>query len=128
MQELRYNTGQIIKAGILIAKRLKLTDPFNPIIGAQLNWYYWRYIIKADGGVIDIVNYNWNNIPNCAGWYFLTLPIISCNKLGSSVLYIFDSYSLEVPIFMEFNVITQNEWDSKYGDKYLRVEQDSKLG
>lgn len=128
MQELRYNTEQIVRVGVLLTKQTKLTDPLNPIYGAQLSWYYWRYLIKADGTVIDIISYSWSDILNCAGCYFLTLPAVSCNRLGSLILYIYDAGSLGKPIFMEFNVITQNAWDSKYGDKFLRVEQDSKLG
>ena len=128
MQELRHNTEQIVRVGVLLTKQTKLTDPLNPVYGAELSWYFWRNIIKSDGTVIDIVTYNWEDIQNCAGCYFLTLPAISCNKLGSLVLYIFDAASLGTPIFIEFNVVTQNEWDSKYSDKFLTVEQDCKLG
>lgn len=113
---------------MLLGRRLKLTDPWNPVFGAQLNWYYWKYLIKSDGTVVDIATFVWQDIPGCAGCYFLTFPMMSCDKLGSLVLYIFDSTGLENPIFMEFSVMTQNEWDSKYGDKLLRVEQDPILG
>ena len=128
MQELRHNTQQTVRVGVLIGKRVRLTDPWNPILGALLSWYYWKYLIKSDGTVVSIASYNWQNAPNCNGCYFLTIPAAVCNMLGSLILYIFDSTGLEYPIFMEFNVVTQNEWDSKYGSKYLTVEQDSKLG
>lgn len=126
MQELRYNTEQIVRVGVLLAKTKD--NPIIPVTGATLNWFWWRYLIKSDGTVIDIINFYWNDIPNCDGCYFLTFPMNVCDKLGSLILYIHDSFSLGKPIFMEFNVITQNEWDSKYGNSLLSVEQDSKLG
>lgn len=107
MQELRHNTEQIIRVGVLLTKQTKLTDPLNPIYGAQLSWYYWRYLIKADGVVIDIVNHTWSDIPNCAGCYFLTLTAGDVNKLGPLVLYIYDASSLGKPIFINFEIVAK---------------------
>jgi len=123
MQELRHNTEQTIKVGVLLAKSHKFEDPVNPVYGAQLSWYYWRYLVKADGTIVDIVNHTWSDIPNCAGCYFLTLTASDCDKLGSLILYLYDATSLGVPIFMEFNVINKNSYDSKYNvDDLLVVE------
>jgi len=112
--ELRHNTEQIIKVGVLLTKQLKMTDPLDPIYGAQLSWYYWRYLIKSDGTTVDILNHTWSDIPNCAGCYFLTVTETDTNQLGSLIVYIYDAASLGKPIFMEFEVISQNVWDSKY--------------
>lgn len=128
MQELRYNTEQVVRVGVLIAKRSGLADPWSPVLDAQLSWYYWKYLIKSDETIVNIGGFGWRNIPSCAGCYFLTIPATVCDKLGSLTLYIFDSTSLEYAIFMKFNVVTQNEWDSKYGSKLLSVEQESKIG
>ena len=107
MQELRHNTEQIIRVGVLLTKQTKLTDPLDPIYGALLSWYYWRYWIKADGTVIDIINHAWSDIPNCAGCYFLTLTAEDTNKLGPATLYIYDAGSLGKPIFMNFEIVAK---------------------
>jgi len=91
-----------------------MTDPLDPVYGALLSWYYWRYIVKADGTVQDIVTRTWADIPNCAGCYFLTLTISDTSALGPLLLYIYDSVSLGKPIFMEFEVINKNSYDSRY--------------
>ncbi len=121
--ELRQGTQQVVRVGVLIAKQGKLTDPLVPVIGAQLGWYFWRYIVIPDGTVIDIVNYAWSDIPNCAGCYYLTLSAIDTAYLGPLTLYLFDGSSLDKPIFETFEVIDRNVWDSKYGGSLMKVEQ-----
>lgn len=121
MMELRQSTQQVVRVGVLLTKQLKLTDPLNPIYGAVLSWYYWKYLIKSDGTVINIGTRSWSDIPNCAGCYFLTLTITDTDKLGPLVLYIYDAVSLGKPIYMEFSVIDKNVYDSKYGNSLMKV-------
>lgn len=104
MIELRHNIEQVVRVGVLLTKQLKMTDPLNPVYGAQLNWYYWRYLAKADGIVIDLVSHAWSDIPNCAGCYYLTLTAGDTDKIGPLTLYIYDASSLGKPIFMNFEV------------------------
>jgi len=115
MIELRYNTQQIIPIGVLQTKKIKLNDPNSPVVGALLSWYYWRYIRKANGTVLDIVSRTWADIPSCAGCYTLTLLATDTNMLGPLVVYISDAISLESPIYIVARVITQNVFDAKYG-------------
>lgn len=119
--ELRQGTEQVIRVGVLLTKQTKMTDPLNPIYGALLSWYFWRYIIKADGAVQDIVTRAWTDIPNCAGCYFLILTITDTEHLGPLTLYIYDASSLGKPIFMEFEVINRNSYDAKYNVNNLPV-------
>lgn len=112
MIELRHNTEQIVRVGVLL--EYTKDNPHIPISGATLDWFWWRYLIKADGTVIDIVNHTWSNIPNCDGMYFLTLTILDVNQLGHLIIYIMDETGLGKPIFMEFSVINKNSYDSKY--------------
>lgn len=128
MIELRHNTEQIIRVGVLLTKQSKLTDPLDPIYGAQLSWYWWRYIVKADGTVQDILTRTWTDIPNCAGCYFLTLTIADTSILGPLVLYIYDAGSLGKPVFMEFEVVSQCFWDAKYNDDCLVIESQAQKG
>lgn len=121
--ELRQNTQQTIRVGVLLTKQTKLTDPLNPINGAQLNWYYWRYLVKPDGTVIDVSTRPWMDIPNCAGCYYLTLLPSDTDKLGHLTLYIYDAVSLGRPIYETFYIINQNEWDAKYDTKLLILGQ-----
>lgn len=122
MIELRHNTQQVLRVGVLLTKQLKLTDPLDPIYGALLSWYYWRYIVKANGDVLDILTHTWADIPNCAGCYFLTLTATDTNTLGPLILYIYDAGSLGKPIFMGCEVVSQNYYDAKYGELKLAVE------
>jgi len=119
--ELRQGTEQIIRVGVLLTKQTKMTDPLDPVTGALLSWYYWRYIVKAAGSVIDIISHTWTDITNCAGCYFLTLTIDDTEHLGPLTLYIYDASSLGRPIFMEFEVINRNSYDSKYNINDLPV-------
>lgn len=130
MIELRHNTQQVLRVGVLLTKQTKLTDPLNPIYGALLSWYFWRYIVKANGVVLDILTRTWADIPNCAGCYFLSLTTTDTNVLGPLVLYIYDAGSMGKPIFMEFNVINKNSYDSKYevNDTLVVVSQHAQKG
>jgi len=128
MIELRQNTEQIIRVGVLLTKQPKLSDPLDPIYGALLEWYYWRYIIKANGFVQDILTRTWIDIPNCTGCYFLTLTAGDTSELGSMVLYIYDAGSLGRPIFMEFEVVSQYFWDAKYNNDCLVIESQAQKG
>lgn len=119
MLELRHNTEQIVRVGVLL--EYTRNTPINPIQGAALNWFWWRYLIKSDGTVIDIISHTWNDIPNCDGLYFLTLTEVDVNQLGFLILYIHDETGLGKPIFMEFNVINKNSYDSKYNVNDLPV-------
>jgi len=112
--ELRQNTEQTVRIGVLLTKQSKLTDPLNPVYGAQLNWYYWRYLVKPDGTIIDLVTRSWIDIPGCTGCYYLTMLPSDTDQLGHLTVYIFDANSLGRPIFETLYVINSNEWDSKY--------------
>jgi hypothetical protein len=128
MIELRHNTEQVIRVGVLVTKQSKMTDPLNPVYGALLSWYYWRYIVKADGSVQDILTRTWVDITNCAGCYFLTLTISDTSILGPLILYIYDAGSLGKPIFMEFEVVSQVFWDAKYNNDCLSIECQAQKG
>jgi len=128
MIELRHNTEQVVRVGVLVTKQTKLTDPLDPVYGALLEWYYWRYIVRADGSTWDILTRTWTDIPNCAGCYFLTLTIADTSCLGPLVLYIYDSGSLGKPIFMEFEVVSQYFWDAKYNNDCLIIESQAQKG
>lgn len=123
--QLRHETEQKIRVGVLLTKQVKLTDPLDPIYGALLSWYYWRYLVKADETIVDVVNHTWSDIPSCAGMYYLTLTAVDTNKLGSLVLYIYDAGSLGKPILMHFEVIDKNVYDAKYGVELLKVESEA---
>lgn len=122
MQELRHNTGQVVRVGVIFHRRNKVNDPLIPAAGIQLDQFICRYLIKAGGQVVDIVDRPWSDIPQCMGCYNLNLSSINCNKLGSLVLYLFNGVPTEFPIWMEFNVINQNVYDAKYGNALLKVE------
>ncbi len=121
--ELRQGTQQIIPVGVVLKKQTRLTDPLTPVTGALLNWYFWKYIIKSDGSTVNIGSRIWMGITNCAGCYHLTLTNTDTDCLGNLTLYIYDT-TLNNPIFMNFLIIKQNVFDSKYGDKFLKVESD----
>lgn len=122
--ELRHNTQQRITVGVLLTKQNKLTGPLDSVYGAKLNWYYWHYIIKTDGAKVDIVTRVWEDIPDCAGCYSLILTAEDTDQLGHLVLYIYD-VNLGRPIFKEFSVVSQNNWDAKYNNKLLTVAREA---
>lgn len=119
---MRYNTAQYIPVGAIQAKKSRINDPNSPVVGAQLSWYYWHYLRKADGSVVDIVSRLWYNVPNCAGCYQLGLATSDVNVLGPLMVYIFDANAMQDPVFVTAEVVTQNYYDSKYGTAKLSVE------
>lgn len=126
--EIRQDTQQSIRVGVLLAKRSKMSDPLTPVTGAQLNWYYWTYITKPDGTVINITGYPWIDIPNNAGCYYLQLSETDTDQLGHLMLYIHDASSLDNPVLQTFYIVNQNEFDSKYDKDLLKVEQFAATG
>jgi len=126
--ELCQNKSQVVRIGVLLTKQIKLTDPLNPVYGADLSWYYWRYLVKPDGTVIDLVGRTWCDIPNCAGCYYLTLTAEDTVLPGHLTVYIFDAGSLGKPIFAEFEIISANMWNAKYTTGLLSVEQPAQKG
>lgn len=128
MQELRYNTEQTVKVGVIFHRRGRSTDPLIPAYGIKIGDFISRHAIKSDGTVVDLLGRVWSDIAACMGCYSLTFTVSDCNKLGSLVLYLFNGVETEFPIFTEFTVISQNVWDSKYNSKFLRVENFAQKG
>jgi hypothetical protein len=118
-QELRYNTSQIIIVGVV------LTDSPSspPLVGKTIESFRCRYLIKADGTIVDILDRMWEDVPFCDGLYRLGLARVDIDQKGPLTLYMYDS-DIDKPIYMQFLVIGQNEYDSKYGNNnvVLKVE------
>ena len=113
-QELRHETEQTIRVGVILEVG---KIPNVPILGAHLDWFYWRYLIKPDGTVVDIaLNHAWADVPSCDGVYFLVLNCSDMDQKGVLTLYINDSSFLFHPIYLQFLVIDKNIYDSKYGE------------
>ena len=124
MEELRYATSnQTVLLGVFLSKTKGCQRV--PYSGLLLDWCYWRYLIKADGTVVDIINRGWAEVPNCDGLYFLTLLSSDLNQKGVLTIYIHDDAFLGKPVFKQFMVIDENIYDAKYGVKLLRVEPEA---
>lgn len=121
MKELRHDSEQDVHVGVFLEKNKKGCQRI-PYSGLQLDWCYWRYLIKADGAVVDIVNRTWSGIPNCAGLYFLTLLASDVDQKGPLTIYIHDDGFLGKPVMMSFMIVDKNVYDSKYGNSLLKVE------
>jgi len=119
--QIRHETLQKIRVGIFLGIQTRINIPPTPVVGAQLSWYYWKYLIKSDDTVVNIGSNTWGNIPSCAGLYYLTLTAANTNKLGPLVLYINDA-ALSKPVLMYFEVVSKNVYDAKYGVTLLKVE------
>lgn len=114
MIELRQGTQQTIRVGVLQENGV-------PVFEALLDWYWWKYLIKPDGTVVNIVNHGWQDIPGCDGVYYLTLTNLDTNILGHLTILINDGTSLDNPILVDCMVIRKNVYDSKYGSSLLKV-------
>lgn len=125
VQELRHETEQTVRVGVLLKKTKN--NPLEPIYGALLNWFYWRYLVKADEALVDIVNHEWSDIPCCEGLYYLTFTVLDTSIKGPLTLYIHDDNVLGKPILMHFMVIDKNTYDSKYGNNLLKTEPEAQL-
>jgi hypothetical protein len=123
MIELRYNTAQTIVLGPFLEQQSR-GYPINPYGSLQISWCYWRYLIKADGSVVDLGTRNWSGVPSCTGLYFIELLASDVDVLGATKIYVHDSSFIGKPVYVNSVVVKQNYYDSKYGDDNLRVFAD----
>jgi len=124
MQELKYATSQTIIVGVFLEKKSK-EYPTDPYSGLVLDWCYWRYLIKADGTVVDIGNRIWSEVSNCSGLYYLTLMASDVDIRGPLIIYIHDAEFLGKPVKLDYMVVNKNVYDSKYGVDLLKTEPEA---
>ena len=128
MIELRQNTSRNITVGPILTKITRLSDPLVPIPGALLSQCTMARLIRFDGTSVNVGFRTWYAVPDCAGFYTLPLASSDVNTLGSLYLYVYNQSVWERPVVMEYEVISQNVWDSKYSSRLLRVELEAQKG
>jgi len=126
MIELRHSTLQNVLIGLFLGRQ-KNFYPNKPYSGLQLSWCWWKYLIKADGVVVNLGSHPWVEQPNCTGMYVLTLSSNDTNQKGVLTIYIHDESFLGIPVVQQFMVINQNVYDSKYGNKLLEITKAEKF-
>jgi len=120
MQDLRANTQVIVRVGPFVDYK----NARNPITTIALGTADQAELLKAGGGAsIDISSNTWATVSGCAGWYDLTLTTTDTNTEGMLTVVVQDASEC-IPVFLEFMVLSEAAWDSKYvakDDGYMDV-------
>jgi len=116
--ELRQSTEIKVRIGPF----LDATDGKTPETDITLGAADQAEILKANGvATVDISGATWAAVSDCDGWYDLTITTSTSDTLGHLSVVVQDD-SVCLPVFGEFQVVTQNYWDSKYSTDKLQVD------
>lgn len=105
--ELKQNSTSQIVVGPFMKRKTSLSDNTLPKEGLQISSLYWHYFIQPDNTRIDVTGFLWSSVPNCAGFYFITIAGEYLKQIGSYVLYMHDASLLETPVVHRFSVIEE---------------------
>jgi len=121
MSELKQSTSVKVKIGPFV----DVGDAFTPETGIVLTGAGAAdeaELLKHDAAaVVDISGRTWAAIADCDGWYNLTLTTADTDTLGELTVVVQDD-SVCLPVFVRFEVVAQQYWDSKYGADLLQVD------
>ena len=122
--ELRQSTEIKVRIGPF----LDATDGKTPETGITLGAADQAEILKANGvATVDISAATWAAVTGCDGWYDLTITTAFSDTLGELVVVVQDD-SVCLPVFVPFEVVSQQYWDSKYSTDVLQVDVTQWLG
>jgi len=111
MQELRQGTQVKVRIGPAMA----IADGVTPVTTLDVSTADQAELLKHNGvATVDISAATFAAITGVDGWYDLTLTTSHTDTLGQCDIVIQDA-SLNLPLFKSFMVLTQFEWDRKYG-------------
>ena len=102
--ELKQNISQQIIVGPFMKRRTSLSNNTLPKENLQISSLYWHYLVQPDNTRIDITEFLWSGVPNCAGFYFITIPSECLNQIGDYIIYLHDASLLESPVVQRFSV------------------------
>ena len=115
MQELRQSTIVEIKVGGCYDSTGMVPVTNLTIDGAD-EAEILKHGVTATAGIAGTLT----AITGCDGWYILTLSASDTDTLGEMTLVIQDD-SLCLPIWRDYEVVSQNYYDSKYGSDSFKV-------
>jgi hypothetical protein len=119
-RDLRQNTATRVTVGPFMDK----TDGITPEVALTVTNEKLTFVVDdagvptlvldtaptASGGSNDMVHITNDD----AGFYDLELAAANVNYVGRAMLALTDAAN-HCPVFHEFNILTQAEWDAKYG-------------
>jgi len=121
MLELRYNTAVTVMVGIFVEDDSGVTTIESVLLSASTV----AAAIKRTGVTIDLKAHNWEAISGVSGWYQLGLTAAEVDTTGPLTITVQDD-DLCLPVFRDYEVVSQNWYDSKYGTSgikdYLQVD------
>jgi hypothetical protein len=109
MQELRQSTIVEIKIG-------GCYDSTGMTLDGADEAEILKHSVTATAGIAGTLT----AITGCDGWYLLTLSASDTDTLGEMTIVIQDD-SLCLPIWRDYEVVSQNYYDSKYGSDSFKV-------
>lgn len=121
MLELRYNTAVTVMVGIFVEDDSGVTTVESVLLSASTV----AAVIKRTGTTTDLKLHNWAAISGVSGWYQLGLTAAEVDTTGPLTITVQDD-DLCLPVFRDYEVVSQNWYDSKYGTSgikdYLQVD------
>jgi hypothetical protein len=116
--ELRQSTEVKVRIGPFV----DVTNGYEPETGITLGAADEAELLKQNGlATVDISSATWSAVASCDGWYDLTLTTAYTDTLGHLTVVVQDD-SVCLPVFVHFEVVTSNYYDSKYSTDKLEVD------
>jgi len=120
-KHLRQSTEVNVKIGTFV----DVGDGFTPETGITLGAADEAELLKpGTTAIADISGNAWGAITSADGWYWLTLTSGNTDTVGILTVVVQDD-SVCLPVYMEFEVLNANVYDSLYGAAaadYLEVD------
>jgi len=120
-KHLRQSTGATEKIGVFV----DVGDGFTPETGITLGAADEAELLKpGTTNITDISGNSWGAITTADGWYWLTFTTGDTDTCGILTVVVQDD-SVCLPVYMEFEVINANVYDSLYAaatTDYLKVD------
>lgn len=116
--ELKYNTERRIAAGPFV----DITDGLTPETSVTLSAMdECELILPHSTGSQPAHSLVWTAATNADGWYSITLAGDSLTNYGNHTL-VFHDDNVFLPVFVTFEVVSVNYWDTKYGTDVLQAD------
>lgn len=110
MMEFRQSTAATMRVGPF----MDATNGVTPETGVTLSGADQAELLKHSGSTVDISGATWAAITGVGGWYDLSLTTSHTDTLGNLTVVVQDE-SVSTPVHVRAVVISQAEWDRKYG-------------
>lgn len=115
MQELRHNTINIVRVGVVVN-----STGVTPVTNLTVDGADEAELLKWGTTGTQAISGTLTAIANCDGWYLLTFSAAECDTKGPFTLVIQDD-NVCLPIYRDFMIVDAHYYDAKYSTTLMTV-------